>query len=121
MLSNFYGTQIKASRKRLKMTVDDFAERLGVSRATQMNYESGKTLPNLAYLDSCANLGIDPMSLLLAGTSRSADNNLDSSGLAVELFKLLDSPREPLDTPSGRAWLFEEALRLVGRALPSKD
>ena len=119
MQSNFYGSRIKANRKRLKLTVEDFAERLGVSRASQMNYESGRTLPNVAYLDSCAKIGIDPMTLLLAGTLSQTSKELDSIGVAAELFKLLDSPREPLDTPSGRALLFEEALRLVRRVQSS--
>ena len=120
MLSNFYGFKIKANRERLKMTVDQFAKRLGVSRATQMNYESGKTLPSVAYLDECAKIGIDPMGLLRAGVVEDGVNKLDSDGLAAEVFRLIDAPLEPLDTPSGRAWLFEHALRLIRRAQASK-
>lgn len=119
MLSNFYGSQIKENRQRLKMTVERFAARLGVSRATQMNYESGKTLPTVAYLDECAKIGINPLQLLQAGAAE-IERPVDDDGLAAEIFRLIDAPKEPLDTAPGRAWLFEETLRLVRRARSAK-
>jgi transcriptional regulator with XRE-family HTH domain len=67
MSPNFYGTRIRASRERLKLTVKQFADCLNVSLNTQKNYESGRTVPDLDYLDGCAQLGIDPLQLLHAG------------------------------------------------------
>lgn len=114
MLSNFYGSQIKTSRLRLKMTLEQFAARLGVSRATQANYESGKTIPTVDYLDACASIGIDPMQLLRTGSIKD-DKTLDQDSVAVELFRLIHSPLEPLDTPTGRTWLFKELLKIARR------
>lgn len=37
---------IKEIRKNLKLTQQEFAERLGVSRNTILNYEKGETIPN---------------------------------------------------------------------------
>lgn len=114
MLSNFYGQRIKENRKRLKMTVDQFAERLGVSRATQMNYEAGRTVPSIGYIDRCAEVGLDPMDLLQAGATEPASAARDE--IEVELFRLFDSPPGPLDSPQGRARMFQALLRLLRRA-----
>lgn len=117
MKSNFYGSRIKAGRKRLKLSVDEFAARLGVSRATQMNYESGRTLPSVAYVDQCAHVGIDPFDLLEAGSELPTKSNSgDSDAMAVEIFRLLDGSANSLDSPAGRAYLFQALLRLVRRA-----
>jgi transcriptional regulator with XRE-family HTH domain len=113
-LSNFYGGQIKKHRLRLKLTVERFAKMLGVSRATQMNYESGKTVPTLEYLDGCARLGINPLELLRVGQAAN-EKPSSSDELSVEIFRLFDSPELPLDTPRGRALLFQETLRLMRR------
>ena len=66
-----YGAKLKAYRKRLGLSVAEFAERLGVSKATQANYEAGRTVPDLAYADRCSPLGIPPEELLC---SRAAKN-----------------------------------------------
>jgi transcriptional regulator with XRE-family HTH domain len=51
--------RLKEERSRLLFSQADFAERAGVSRNTQVRYESGKTAPSSAYLGTIEALGVD--------------------------------------------------------------
>lgn len=51
--------RLKEERGRLLMSQADFAEKAGVSRNTQVRYESGKTGPSTAYLETIKALGVD--------------------------------------------------------------
>ena len=97
------------------MTVDDFAQRMGVSRATQMNYESGKTLPSVGYIDRCAEVGLDPIDFLKASARTRPAIGTCEVELEVEIFRLLHAPPVPLDSPQGRTRLFQALLRLMRR------
>ena len=81
-----YGAKLKAYRKRLGLSVAEFAERLGVSKATQANYEAGRTVPDLAYADRCSPLGIPPEELLCSRAAKI----LDQSPVPVELHRIIE-------------------------------
>ncbi len=50
-----YGVRIKEERERLGFTQEYFAALGGVTARTQRNYELGKRVPDVAYLDAVAN------------------------------------------------------------------
>lgn len=57
-----YGEEIKRMRKELKMTQEDFAEKIGVNRNTLQNWELGKTAPAESYCALMAyNFGLELM------------------------------------------------------------
>jgi transcriptional regulator with XRE-family HTH domain len=51
--------RLKEERERLFISQADFAEKAGVSRNTQVRYETGKTAPSSSYLEIVKRLGID--------------------------------------------------------------
>ncbi|WP_310793976.1 helix-turn-helix transcriptional regulator [Paraburkholderia sp. BL23I1N1] len=53
------GARLREERMRLKLSQEAFAERVGVHRRTQVNYEAGEREPDVAYYEAAASLGID--------------------------------------------------------------
>lgn len=60
MRSNVHiGTRLREERERLCLGQMEVAERAGVGRKSQFNYESGERQPDASYLAAVAGLGID--------------------------------------------------------------
>jgi transcriptional regulator with XRE-family HTH domain len=57
--SRLFGDCIRHERLRLKLNQSSFAELGGVSKATQVAYESNATEPNLTYLWRLGEAGVD--------------------------------------------------------------
>ncbi len=112
-----YGARLKAYRRRLGLSVADFAERLGVSRATQANYESGRTVPDLAYADRCLPLGISPEDLLCSGAS----NKLDPLIVPVELHRIIEQHALDLRRGGPTTPIYEALWKLFLSAKPMKN
>jgi transcriptional regulator with XRE-family HTH domain len=53
------GTRLKAERKRLRHSLEEFAAVGGVGRSTQANYEAGTTRPTADYLNKISTLGAE--------------------------------------------------------------
>lgn len=53
------GQRLKEERERLGLTQPSLCEATGVSRKTLYNYETGKSLPNTAFLETVNKLGFD--------------------------------------------------------------
>lgn len=53
------GARLREERMRLKLSQEAFAEKVGVHRRTQLNYEAGEREPDAAYYEAAASLGID--------------------------------------------------------------
>jgi transcriptional regulator with XRE-family HTH domain len=53
------GARLREERMRLKLSQQAFAEKVGVHRRTQVNYEAGEREPDAAYYEAAASLGID--------------------------------------------------------------
>jgi len=51
--------RLREERERLNLSQADFAEKVGVSRNTQVRYETGKTLPPSSYLETIKTMGVD--------------------------------------------------------------
>lgn len=51
--------RLREERSRLFLSQADFAEKAGISRNTQVRYESGKTAPSSSYLATIEALGVD--------------------------------------------------------------
>jgi transcriptional regulator with XRE-family HTH domain len=52
-------SRLKQERERLELTQVEMAKQTGIARASQQNYESGKRLPNVEYLNMLHKLGVD--------------------------------------------------------------
>lgn len=64
-LSEDIGTRLREQRSKIGLTQDQLAEKLGVSKRTQGNYESGASDPTASYLSLAASLlGFDVMYIL---------------------------------------------------------
>lgn len=53
------GERIKFERERLKLSQADFADKVGISRPTQVNYEKGRHIPDAQYLARLGGVGAD--------------------------------------------------------------
>lgn len=113
MLSNPYGLVLKANRKRLGMTIDEFAKKMGVSRVTQLNYESGKTIPTLAYADKLTSVGIAPASLLQAYLPTDFVNLLYKNLHSVQLFDIFERRLHAWTDTTQKVLLFKDVLMLL--------
>jgi transcriptional regulator with XRE-family HTH domain len=47
--NDLFATRLRRERERLGLTQQEFADKVGVSRMSQVNYESGKRYPGEAY------------------------------------------------------------------------
>ena len=65
--------RLRAARERLPLTQAALAEKVGVSRATQVNYEAGKRSPDVAYLQAIGKVGVD-VPYVLTGVPTSVDS-----------------------------------------------
>ena len=79
-LETFSG-RLVAERERLRLTQIDLRARLGVSKASQIRYESGDSSPDVEYLAGLDAIGVDVMYLLTGVRS--------SEGLSDELQNLI--------------------------------
>lgn len=65
--------RLRAAREKLSLTQAALAKKVGVSRATQVNYEAGKRLPDVAYLQAIGKIGVD-VQCVLTGLPTSVDS-----------------------------------------------
>lgn len=120
----FYGARIKAARNKLGLSADKFAEIAGVARSTQMNYESGKSLPSIDYLEKCLAAGVSISDLLpTASMSEVQSKILDSSAgdLPVGLHAALERHLPALRAGGSTTPLYEELWHLFRASLPSQQ
>jgi transcriptional regulator with XRE-family HTH domain len=85
------GSRIREERQRLGVSQAILAQRLGVHRKTQVNYELGQRKPDTDYLEALAREGVD-VGYVLTGESRREveqvySNILDSLMVALDLYK----------------------------------
>ncbi|WP_131326397.1 helix-turn-helix domain-containing protein [Comamonas thiooxydans] len=62
--------RIRSERVRLALSQAEFAERAGVSRASQVTYEVGRSVPDLNYLNQLREIGVDTEYVLTGRTYR---------------------------------------------------
>jgi transcriptional regulator with XRE-family HTH domain len=83
------GDRLKEERTALGMNQQSFADRAGVSKTTQFNYEKGTRQPDAVYLAAISEMGVDVMYVLTG--SRSLNS------LAPDESSLLDNYRHLCD------------------------
>lgn len=108
---NLIGIRLRAERERLGMTQAGMATAARVSRATQVNYESGKRLPDFVYLQSVGRLGVD-VPFILTGVPTSLDTierrallkTLDAicERLGIDYIRFLDRAYEEAAQEAGK-------------------
>lgn len=78
-----FGERLRIERERLGFTQDELASKAGITRRTQVNYESGKRVPDADYLMAIAENGLN-VRYLLTGESP----NLERDALEKVLSEL---------------------------------
>lgn len=79
------GARLAAERKRLGLNQEQLAERCGVSKTSQVNYETGKRSPDIPYLTLAMQLGVDVMYVIAGGGQRDPS---DSTYVSVPLLNI---------------------------------
>jgi transcriptional regulator with XRE-family HTH domain len=87
------GRRLKEERLRLRLTQVDMAHAGGVSKTSQINYESGDRAPDTDYLRAVAAKGVDVLYVVLGQVSRLMDEGPQPGDL-VPIAKL--APELPL-------------------------
>jgi transcriptional regulator with XRE-family HTH domain len=86
--------RIKEERERLKLTQAALAQIAGVSKLTQLKYESGQTIPSAAYLGLLARLGGDVLYIVTGQrTPEIREVDGDSIVISAEESALIDNYR----------------------------
>lgn len=74
------GQRLAAERQRLQMTQTEFAGLAAASRASQVNYESGKRSPDADYLAALAAVGVDIQYVVIGVRSTNLGAPPDDAG-----------------------------------------
>ncbi len=92
------GRRLRRARKHFKLTQAQLAERLGVSKSSIINYESGKRIPDAVFLIGFLDtFGIDARWLMLGGGGMNASGTeRETFALDTELAELFRDCRIPL-------------------------
>ncbi|PHV34740.1 transcriptional regulator [Janthinobacterium sp. BJB312] len=85
---SYFKDRLRAERKRLGLSQEKFAALAGVTKDTQLNYESGARKPDSDYLIAVCGAGVDSH-YLLHGTPSGADLS-DEEGELLRGFRALD-------------------------------
>ncbi|MFQ6332641.1 helix-turn-helix domain-containing protein [Methylophilus sp. 3sh_L] len=78
-LQDGIGMRLKEERKKHGFTQDSIADKLGIGKATQFQYEKGINLPTLKYLDALSGLGINIHYILFGTLSPNEKKSFDES------------------------------------------
>lgn len=108
---------LRRERERLQLKQSEMADRLGISRSTQICYEKGSTEPTTGYLRSTQNIGVDVFKILYGDDKDSGSvdwSRLQQCAEAVEFFCLRFAP----SCPTSYRW---KMIRELYQALPKGD
>lgn len=85
-----YGVRLRAERLRLGLTQAAFALAVGVSKTSQVSYESDLYTPDLAYLEAATRIGVDPMFVLSGEVEPRRTADRFNWQLAEDILALVD-------------------------------
>ena len=88
---NEYGLRIRNERIRLGYTQAKWAECCGVSKTSQVNYESGTYRPDVAYLSEAVSAGADPLYLLAGRSTAASAAAVLNWELAAQIISIIDA------------------------------
>lgn len=98
------GVRLREERERLGLTQETLAKDVGVTKLTQLRYESAQSHPTAAYLAHFAKLGADVL-YVVTGERRSSKMSLDPIQTAVLASLALCSPQRRVDAVQHMALL----------------
>lgn len=109
------GARLKAERQRLGMKQQEFADRVGVSKTAQFNYEVGERAVDAAYLQRAAEFGLDPLYVVTGVRPVTDDEFVVISRYAVSVSAGAGAVSEPhIEEMAGlsfsRTWLARHGL-----------
>lgn len=110
------GQRLRAERQRLGLSQQAFADKLGVHRQTQKNYELDKRAPPTPYLDAALALGVDTW-YVMSGVPQE-DIDLMESAHGAALFALLGELGYPPDE-AANIFLALKAIWSKRREVPA--
>jgi len=84
--------RIRQERARIGLSQVDFAQRVGVGRSSQKDYESGATSPSAEYLLKARDLGVDVV-FVLTGTGTANEISAAEYRL-LQAFRGIDGERQ---------------------------
>lgn len=99
--------RLKNERLGLRLSQLEFAQKAGVSKTTQFNYEKGDRHPDVAYLSTIAAIGVD-VNYLITGS------RLLNDGLSSDEEKLLLNYRHATDEQKRSIYQISEAFMMTG-------
>lgn len=102
-MNNAIGQKLKTLRKGRKLTQQEAADKLGITRATVSNYEVGRRQPHISELKRIADfygVGLDYFGVV------PTDEVFDLISRAREVFQSEDVPKEKKEE------LYKEIMRL---------
>ncbi|MGN0805349.1 MAG: helix-turn-helix domain-containing protein [Candidatus Coproplasma sp.] len=102
-MNNSIGQKLKTLRKGRKLTQQEAADKLGITRATVSNYEVGRRAPHISELKRIADfygVGLDYFGVV------PTDEVFDLISRAREVFQSKDVPKEKKEA------LYKEIMRL---------
>ena len=102
-MTNSIGQKLKTLRKGRKLTQQEAAEKLGITRATVSNYEVGRRSPHISELKRIADfygMGLDYFGIV------PTDEVFDLISRAREVFQSENVPKEKKEE------LYKEIMRL---------
>lgn len=114
------GDRLRAERQRIDLTQAGLAEKAGISKTSQVNYESGMRAPDALYLHAASVVGVDVL-YVVTGVRQSGDAPSDHF-VTIDHLAVLASAgngfvNDPAtDEPAGiglcfsRAWLARRSL-----------
>lgn len=103
-MSSEVGKRIREERQKLGLSQALFAEKAGIHRNTQANYESGSRRPDIEYIVTIMKIGVD-VGYVLEGYDWFGSEEADTPlvGLGISLGRMLDK----FDTRPGKVGLMK--------------
>jgi len=133
-----FSDRLREERLRLNMVQPEFAELGGVGKQSQINYESGKRMPDAAYLTALAKHGVD-VAFILTGERPTPPVDRSMLGVSMSDFVQVrywrlddDAPLEqvgevafllswlrPLTSSPGECWLLKASDDRMEPTIPA--
>ncbi|MEW6292470.1 MAG: helix-turn-helix transcriptional regulator [Pseudomonadota bacterium] len=103
-MSSEVGNRIREERKKLGLSQALFAEKAGIHRNTQANYEAGSRNPDIEYIVTIMKIGVD-IGYVLEGYDWFESDKAETPlvGLGISLGRMLDK----FDVRPGKAGLMK--------------
>lgn len=105
LIASGVGERLRAERDRLGLNQTDFGVAAGVSRGTQKAYELESSSPDIRYLSTLQDMGVD-VHYVLTGVPAAAD----ADGLTAEEAKVLEQYRSMSEESKASVARVAEAL-----------